>query len=121
MVFPNSSIFHPHIVPYLHKSKVTSKMHTHVIGSSQVENSVVSSAAMKTTAESAGVGIGTAEVSTEPGTGPANINIATATGNQATENGRGNTSSCIIELRTVWFNFAAPPRAPITRKIDFTR
>lgn len=33
----------------------------------------------------------------------------------------GNTVSCVIELRTVWFNFAAPPRTPITRKIDFTR
>lgn len=33
----------------------------------------------------------------------------------------GNTVSCIIELKTVWFNFAAPPRTPITRKIDFTR
>ncbi|CAG2060603.1 unnamed protein product, partial [Timema podura] len=33
---------------------------------------------------------------------------------------KGNTSSCVIEFKTVWFNFAAPPRAPITRKIDFT-
>ncbi|XP_012263790.2 transmembrane protein KIAA1109 homolog isoform X5 [Athalia rosae] len=33
----------------------------------------------------------------------------------------GNTSSCVIELKTVWFNFAAPPRTPITRKIDYTR
>lgn len=33
----------------------------------------------------------------------------------------GNVSSCMIELKVVWFNFAAPPRAPITRKIDFTR
>ncbi|XP_057320080.1 bridge-like lipid transfer protein family member 1 isoform X4 [Microplitis mediator] len=33
----------------------------------------------------------------------------------------GNTVSCVIELKTVWFNFAAPPRTPITRKIDFTR
>ncbi|XP_059485480.1 bridge-like lipid transfer protein family member 1 isoform X2 [Neocloeon triangulifer] len=32
-----------------------------------------------------------------------------------------NTSSCVLELKTVWFNFAAPPRAPITRKIDYTR
>ncbi|RXG59111.1 hypothetical protein Avbf_01112 [Armadillidium vulgare] len=30
-------------------------------------------------------------------------------------------SSFIIELSTVWFNFAAPPHTPITRKIDFTR
>ncbi|XP_063234537.1 bridge-like lipid transfer protein family member 1 isoform X2 [Bacillus rossius redtenbacheri] len=34
---------------------------------------------------------------------------------------KDNTSSCVIEFKTVWFNFAAPPRAPITRKIDFTR
>uniref|UniRef100_A0A1B6DJ95 Bridge-like lipid transfer protein family member 1 C-terminal domain-containing protein n=2 Tax=Clastoptera arizonana TaxID=38151 RepID=A0A1B6DJ95_9HEMI len=33
----------------------------------------------------------------------------------------GNASSCVIEVSQVWFNFAAPPRAPITRKIDFTR
>lgn len=33
----------------------------------------------------------------------------------------GNVSSCNIEFKIVWFNFAAPPRAPITRKIDFTR
>lgn len=33
----------------------------------------------------------------------------------------GNISSCVIDLKTVWFNFAAPPRAPITRKLDYTR
>lgn len=33
----------------------------------------------------------------------------------------GNASSCIIEIQQVWFNFAAPPRTPITRKIDYTR
>ncbi|XP_050315619.1 transmembrane protein KIAA1109 isoform X2 [Anthonomus grandis grandis] len=39
------------------------------------------------------------------------------------DNGKdsGNVSSCVIELKVVWFNFAAPPRAPITRKIDYTR
>lgn len=31
------------------------------------------------------------------------------------------TSSCVIELKSVWFNFAAPPCVPITRKIDFSR
>lgn len=36
-------------------------------------------------------------------------------------NNNGRTSSCVIDFKTVWFNFAAPPRAPITRKIDFTR
>ncbi|XP_011301889.1 uncharacterized protein KIAA1109 isoform X7 [Fopius arisanus] len=38
-----------------------------------------------------------------------------------TKMANGNTVSCIIELKTIWFNFAAPPRTPITRKIDFTR
>lgn len=33
----------------------------------------------------------------------------------------GNTSSCAIDLKVVWFNFAAPPRTPITKKIDYTR
>ncbi|XP_041971055.1 transmembrane protein KIAA1109 homolog isoform X2 [Aricia agestis] len=33
----------------------------------------------------------------------------------------GNTSSCSIDFKIVWFNFAAPPRTPITRKIDYTR
>uniref|UniRef100_A0A1B0CX21 Bridge-like lipid transfer protein family member 1 C-terminal domain-containing protein n=1 Tax=Lutzomyia longipalpis TaxID=7200 RepID=A0A1B0CX21_LUTLO len=39
----------------------------------------------------------------------------------AKKNDNGKTSSCIIDLKTVWFNFAAPPRVPITRKIDYTR
>ncbi|OWR42726.1 hypothetical protein KGM_210934 [Danaus plexippus plexippus] len=33
----------------------------------------------------------------------------------------GNTSSCSVDLKVVWFNFAAPPRTPITKKIDYTR
>ncbi|KPJ04765.1 Uncharacterized protein KIAA1109 [Papilio xuthus] len=33
----------------------------------------------------------------------------------------GNRSSCAIDLKVVWFNFAAPPRTPITKKIDYTR
>lgn len=33
----------------------------------------------------------------------------------------GNTSSCAVDLKVVWFNFAAPPRTPITKKIDYTR
>ncbi|XP_053666304.1 bridge-like lipid transfer protein family member 1 [Anopheles marshallii] len=36
-------------------------------------------------------------------------------------NDNGKTSSCVIDFKTVWFNFAAPPRTPITRKIDYTR
>ncbi|XP_017025561.1 bridge-like lipid transfer protein family member 1 isoform X1 [Drosophila kikkawai] len=61
------------------------------------------------------------------------------TGNNPTGGGTGNnskdaydkvlsnvketdkTSSCVIELKAVWFNFAAPPCVPITRKIDLTR
>lgn len=38
-----------------------------------------------------------------------------------TSKDNGNVSSCVIEFKMVWFNFAAPPRAPITRKIDYTR
>jgi hypothetical protein len=33
----------------------------------------------------------------------------------------GKLSSCVIDLKTTWFNFAAPPRAPITKKIDYSR
>lgn len=36
-------------------------------------------------------------------------------------NNNGRASSCVIDLKTVWFNFAAPPSVPITRKIDYTR
>lgn len=36
-------------------------------------------------------------------------------------NDNGKTSSCVIDFKTVWFNFAAPPRVPITRKIDYSR
>lgn len=56
----------------------------------------------------------------------------TSTGNTATHekesksvvavaNNNGRASSCVIDLKTVWFNFAAPPSVPITRKIDYTR
>lgn len=51
-----------------------------------------------------------------------NANTNNINGNNETvQEAKGNTSSCVIEFKTVWFNFAAPPRAPITRKIDFTR
>lgn len=36
-------------------------------------------------------------------------------------NDNGKTSSGFIQLKTVWFNFAAPPHVPITRKIDYSR
>ncbi|XP_015586515.1 uncharacterized protein KIAA1109 isoform X3 [Cephus cinctus] len=64
---------------------------------------------------------------TEVDTGPANTSNATQINTSATctslvaKENNGNTSSCVIELKTVWFNFAAPPRTPITRKIDYTR
>ncbi|OAD56139.1 hypothetical protein WN48_04013 [Eufriesea mexicana] len=51
----------------------------------------------------------------------AQINTSVTCASLASKAGNGNTVSCIIELKTVWFNFAAPPRTPITRKIDYTR
>ncbi|XP_048267008.1 transmembrane protein KIAA1109 homolog isoform X2 [Bombus terrestris] len=51
----------------------------------------------------------------------AQINTSATCASLASKAGNGNTVSCIIELKTVWFNFAAPPRTPITRKIDYTR
>ncbi|XP_055643314.1 bridge-like lipid transfer protein family member 1 isoform X2 [Toxorhynchites rutilus septentrionalis] len=39
----------------------------------------------------------------------------------SSKNDNGKTSSCVIDFKTVWFNFAAPPRTPITRKIDYSR
>ena len=43
--------------------------------------------------------------------------------NQSRESsgGKHSTASGSVELRTSWFNFAAPPKTPISRKIDFTR
>lgn len=76
---------------------------------SQAQNSVASSAtkpAVESTFASGVTGSG---------------NSGAVTSNQAPEDSHDNTSSCVIELRTLWFNFAAPPHAPITRKIDFTR
>ncbi|XP_033221657.1 transmembrane protein KIAA1109-like [Belonocnema kinseyi] len=59
--------------------------------------------------------------STTPNTAPANTSATSNNNNTITKATNGNTVSCVIELRTVWFNFAAPPRTPITRKIDYTR
>ena len=44
-------------------------------------------------------------------------------GNESSNAGGGkhSTASGSVELRTSWFNFAAPPKTPISRKIDFTR
>lgn len=45
----------------------------------------------------------------------------TSTCQPTTSNANARTSSCVIDFKTVWFNFAAPPSVPITRKIDYTR
>ncbi|XP_055600491.1 bridge-like lipid transfer protein family member 1 isoform X3 [Uranotaenia lowii] len=56
-----------------------------------------------------------------PGTnGTTNEKPAASSAMQA-RNDNGKTSSCVINFKTVWFNFAAPPRSPITRKIDYSR
>ncbi|KAL5011394.1 hypothetical protein ScPMuIL_009945, partial [Solemya velum] len=34
---------------------------------------------------------------------------------------RGDASSGVLELKTIWLNFAAPPPTSIKRKLDFTR
>ncbi|KAL3880212.1 hypothetical protein ACJMK2_032469 [Sinanodonta woodiana] len=34
---------------------------------------------------------------------------------------KGDASSGVLELKTIWFHFAAPPPLPINRKADFTR
>ena len=33
----------------------------------------------------------------------------------------GDASSCSLEFKTVWFNFAAPPPSPKKKKLEFTR
>ena len=38
-----------------------------------------------------------------------------------TETLEGDASSGMLNLKTVWFNFAAPPPLPIKRKADFTK
>ena len=34
---------------------------------------------------------------------------------------KGDASSCVLEFKTVWFNFAAPPPSPRRRKLEYTR
>ena len=34
---------------------------------------------------------------------------------------QGNASSCVLEFKKVWFNFAAPPPSPKKKKLEFTR
>lgn len=38
-----------------------------------------------------------------------------------TEKLRGDASSCVLQFKTVWFNFAAPPPSPQKRKLEYTR
>lgn len=40
---------------------------------------------------------------------------------EAVEPLKGDASSGILDLNTIWFNFAAPPPISITRKVDFTK
>lgn len=62
---------------------------------------------------------------TQPTTSTAGANAANSEKETkavlAVSNNNGRASSCVIDLKTVWFNFAAPPSVPITRKIDYTR
>lgn len=65
----------------------------------------------------------TAEAETKPTNASAGnqMNMSATCTSLTSKVANGNTVSCVIELKTVWFNFAAPPRTPITRKIDYTR
>jgi hypothetical protein len=43
-------------------------------------------------------------------------------GKEIIEKSTGAASvSCVIQFTVMWYNFAAPPQTPITRKIDYTR
>lgn len=58
-----------------------------------------------------------------PVNGPSTASTGPTTTTAPKENSgdNGKISSCVIDLKTTWFNFAAPPRAPITKKIDYSR
>ena len=38
-----------------------------------------------------------------------------------TNQGKSSKAAANMNVKTVWFNFAAPPKTPISRKIDFTK
>lgn len=59
------------------------------------------------------------EMTNEPP--PTKLNSTPINAPKEQTNDNGKVSSCIIDLKTTWFNFAAPPRAPITKKIDYSR
>lgn len=40
---------------------------------------------------------------------------------ESTEKLRGDASSCVLQFKTVWFNFAAPPPSPQKRRLEYTR
>lgn len=63
------------------------------------------------------------QASTSASAGPSSAAPSANNKNEvaAIANNNGRTSSCVIDLKSVWFNFAAPPSVPITRKIDYTR
>ena len=48
-------------------------------------------------------------------------NVEHCTENEYSHGGKHSSSSGSVELKTSWFNFAAPPKTPISRKIDFTK
>lgn len=50
-----------------------------------------------------------------------NNTSSSTTALMAQKDDNGKLSSCVIDLKKVWFNFASPPRTPITRKIDYSR
>lgn len=65
------------------------------------------------------INIETPKLSTSAPPVPPPPSKAVVTGKPTDDNGK--TSSGFIEFKTVWFNFAAPPHVPITRKIDYSR
>ncbi|XP_012270662.1 uncharacterized protein KIAA1109 isoform X2 [Orussus abietinus] len=83
-------------------------------------NSVKSQDELDNTAGSTTVTVD-AEAGANASSNAAPINTSATCTSLVAKVANGNTVSCVIELKTVWFNFAAPPRTPITRKIDYTR
>merc|ERR550539_1061804 len=39
----------------------------------------------------------------------------------ASSQGKSSKAAAHLNIKNVWFNFAAPPKTPITKKIDFTK
>ncbi|XP_074650444.1 bridge-like lipid transfer protein family member 1 [Tubulanus polymorphus] len=51
----------------------------------------------------------------------AEVNCDSDTDTLTDEGLKGDASSCVLEFKMAWFNFASPPRMPNKRKVDFTR